>query len=471
MTTRSQSGWRCLAIALALTAVPMATIAQPSAPSSAEVELRRQVTARFAVVPLKNGVALSGATPDRRVEIDNGVVMTGGVPLSGDELRRRLGPDAPLVLRLSYLDNAALRRLFAPPAAAPPAPAAPAAPVAPTPPVAAAPAPPPAPAAPPPPIVFDRPSPADAERVYRRTGARLAVGKSIVIAEDEDVTEAVLALGGSVRVDGRVRDELVVIGGSLELTPTAEVRGDITVIGGQVTIAPGARHTGELHHGMARGFPGWAWPSVGWSWIGLGGAARWFSLAGTLTRVVLLGVAVALLTWAARGRVTRIGAVATATPVRAGLIGLATQVLFIPALVVLAIVMAVTIVGLPFVAVVIPLAVVAMCAAMLLGFTSLAHTLGQAIGRRAGWATDTAVWAGVLGMAVIVLPTILSRLVGLAPDSARVTTMVLLGVGTAVEYVAWTIGLGAAVMTGLGKWAVVPPPLPPEVIVEAPAAF
>ena len=471
MTTRSQSGWRCLAIALALTAVPMATIAQPSAPSSAEVELRRQVTARFAVVPLKNGVALSGATPDRRVEIDNGVVMTGGVPLSGDELRRRLGPDAPLVLRLSYLDNAALRRLFAPPAAAPSAPAAPAAPVAPTPPVAAAPAPPPAPAAPPPPIVFDRPSPADAERVYRRTGARLAVGKSIVIAEDEDVTEAVLALGGSVRVDGRVRDELVVIGGSLELTPTAEVRGDITVIGGQVTIAPGARHTGELHHGMARGFPGWAWPSVGWSWIGLGGAARWFSLAGTLTRVVLLGVAVALLTWAARGRVTRIGAVATATPVRAGLIGLATQVLFIPALVVLAIVMAVTIVGLPFVAVVIPLAVVAMCAAMLLGFTSLAHTLGQAIGRRAGWATDTAVWAGVLGMAVIVLPTILSRLVGLAPDSARVTTMVLLGVGTAVEYVAWTIGLGAAVMTGLGKWAVVPPPLPPEVIVEAPAAF
>ncbi len=471
MTTRSQSGWRCLAIALALTAVPMATIAQPSAPSSAEVELRRQVTARFAVVPLKNGVALSGATPDRRVEIDNGVVMTGGVPLSGDELRRRLGPDAPLVLRLSYLDNAALRRLFAPPAAAPSAPAAPAAPVAPTPPVAAAPAPPPAPAAPPPPIVFDRPSPADAERVYRRTGARLAVGKSIVIAEDEDVTEAVLALGGSVRVDGRVRDELVVIGGSLELTPTAEVRGDITVIGGQVTIAPGARHTGELHHGMARGFPGWAWPSVGWSWIGLGGAARWFSLAGTLTRVVLLGVAVALLTWAARGRVTRIGAVATATPVRAGLIGLATQVLFIPALVVLAIVMAVTIVGLPFVAVVIPLAVVAMCAAMLLGFTSLAHTLGQAIGRRAGWATDTAVWAGVLGMAVIVLPTILSRLVGLAPDSARVITMVLLGVGTAVEYVAWTIGLGAAVMTGLGKWAVVPPPLPPEVIVEAPAAF
>jgi len=169
--------------------------------------------------------------------------------------------------------------------------------------------------------------------------------------------------------------------------------------------------------------------------------------------------------------VTRIGAVARTTPMRAGLIGLATQVLFIPALIVLAIVMAVTIVGLPFVAIVIPLAVVTMCAAMLLGFTSLAHTLGQAIGRRAGWATDTAVWGVVLGMTVIVLPTILSRLAGMAPESARAVTMTLLVVGTAVEYAAWTIGLGAAVMTGLGKWAVVPPPLPPDVVADAPSAL
>ncbi len=466
MKTPSLPIWRSVAFALVLTAAPMAVTAQTSAPSSGETELRRQVTARFAVVPLKNGVALSGATADRRVEIDNGVVMAGGVPLSGDELRRKLGPDAPLVLRLSYLDNAALRRLFAPPAAVPSAP-----PTAPTPTSAIPPVPPPpvAPAAPP--VVFDRPSPAEAQRVYRRTGARLAFGKSIVVAEDEDVTESVIAIGGSVRIEGRVREEVVVIGGSLELTPTAEVRDDITVLGGQVTIAPGARHTGELHHGMARGFSGWAWPTLAWSRMDLGGATRWLSLAGTLTRVVLLGLAVALLTWVARGRVSRIGAVATATPVRAGLVGLAMQILFVPALVVLAIVMAVTIVGLPFVAIVIPLAVVAMCAAMLLGFASLANTLGHAIGRRAGWTTETAVWAGVLGMAVIVLPTLLSRLVGMAPESARAVPMALLAIGTAVEYVAWTIGLGAAVMTGLGKWAVVPPPLPPAVVVDAPSAL
>lgn len=462
MKTPSRATWRTVVMVLALTAAvwPAVGAAQLTDLSGPEAELRRQVTARFDVVPLAQGVALSGASTERRVEIDNGVVMASGVPLSGVELRRRLGADAALVLRLSYLDNAALRRMFAPPPAGPvPSP---------VPPAPAAVAVPPVPPAPPP--VFDRPSPSEAERVYRRTGARLALGKSITVAEDEDVTEAVVALGGSVRIEGRVRDEVVVVGGDLELAPTAEVRGDISVIGGTVTMAAGSRHTGQLHHGMARGFPEWSWPPVNWSWIGLGGAARWLSLAGTLTRVALLALAVAIVAFVAGGRVTRIGAAAAATPWRAGLIGFGTQLLFIPALIALAIAMAVTIVGLPFVAVVIPLAVVTMALTMLIGFTSLAQRVGQAIGRRAGWAVDGAVWAAVFGLGVIVMATVLARLVGMAPEPARVLTLVLLGLGTAVEYVAWTVGLGAAVMTGVGKWAVVPPPLPAQTA-DAPSAL
>ncbi len=467
METPLRATWRTLMLVLTLLAAPPVAWAQPPTDVNAlDAELRRQVMARFAVVPLKEGVALSGATPDRRVEIDNGVVMASGVPLSGDELRRRLGADAAVVLRLSYLDNAALRRLFSPPPAAlatPPTPASPAA--------APAPVPPTPPAAPPAPPVFDRPAPSEAARVYRRTGARLALGKPIVIAEDEDVTNAVLAVGSDVRIDGRVRDAVVVVGGNLELSPTADVRGDITVLSGNVTMAPGARHIGALHHGVAGTFPGWRWPAVGWSRFDMSPAARWLSLVGTLTRVLLLAVAVALVTALARGRVARIGAVATATPIRAGLIGLATQVLFVPLLVAAAVALAVTIVGIPFVAVLIPLAVVSLGVAMLLGFTSLATRLGQAIGGRFGWPTGPAIWAAVLGMSVIVLPTVVSRLVGMAPESARLGTVALLGVGVAVEYVAWTIGLGAAVMTGLGRWAVVPPPLPPPIGADAPAAL
>lgn len=444
------------ALLLALTLFVVAPVTAQPVPPPADAELRRQVTARFDVVPLKQGVALSGATADRRVEIDNGVVMAGGVPLSGAELRQRLGADAALVLRLSYLDNAALHRLFAPPPVAP-APSVPS--VVPEAPraaqVPAAPVPPSPPAAAPAPIPPPGPT-------FRRTGARLALGKSIVVASDEEVTEAVVALGGDVRIEGRVRDNVVVLGGDLDLSPTAEVRGDLTVLGGDLRLAPGARHTGQVHHGVAGRFPDWRWPAFGWSRLDMGPAARVVSLAGTLARILLLALAVVVIAFVARGPVTRVGAAASASPLRAGVIGLVTQVLFVPVLVIGAVILAVTIVGIPFVAVLVPLAVLALFAAMLLGFTSLALRLGQAVAARAGWTAGPAVAAAMLGLGVIVLPTVVARLVGLAPESARVATMVLFGLGALVEYVAWTIGLGAAVMTGLGRWSVTPPPLPPQ---------
>ena len=47
-------------------------------------------------------------------------------------------------------------------------------------------------------------------RVYRTTGSRVAIGRSIRIAGDEEVSDVVVVIGGSLRVDGRVRDGVVV---------------------------------------------------------------------------------------------------------------------------------------------------------------------------------------------------------------------------------------------------------------------
>lgn len=445
---------------MALSAVISVRAAEQPATQAADDVLRRQVEARFDVVPLRDGIALAGRSADRRIEIDRGVVLSRGVPLSGEELRRRFGADADLVLRLSYLDNEALRRLFGGPAAsgATVPPAAPVAPVT----TAPAPAPPVAPAPPPAPPVFDRPSPAEAQPVFHRTGARLGVAKPIVVAADEEVTDGVFSLGGDVRIEGRVRDGVVVVGSDLTLAPTADVRGDLTVVGGTLSIADGARHSGAVHHAEGAPWPRWSWPTVGWSWFEPGGAASWLPLAGTTTRLLLLAIAMAALAFFARGRVTRIGAAAAASPVRAGLIGLAAQALFVPALIVVAIVMAITIVGLPFVAVVVPLAVLAMLAAMVLGFTSLAARIGEHVTGR-----DTVV-AVLAGLAIIALPTFVARLAGVGPDALRAVGVTLLVVGTIVEYVAWTVGLGAAVMTGLGRWAIVPPPMPPPTMSDGP---
>jgi hypothetical protein len=145
--------------------------------------------------------------------------------------------------------------------------------------------------------------------------------------------------------------------------------------------------------------------------------------------------------------VARIGAAAVATPVRAGLVGLAAQAVFVPALIVVAIVMAITIVGLPFVAIV-PLAGLVMLATMVLGLTSLAARPARSTGN------DTVV--SVLAGSVI---ADISRACRRGFDALRVVTVTLLV--SAPSSSMSSDGPGAAVMTGLVV-VVVPPPVPPR---------
>src|SRR3712207_5302117 len=83
-------------------------------------------------------------------------------------------------------------------------------------------------------------------RVYRTIENRIAIGRSITVAADEEVTDAVVVIGGSVRVDGRVRHDLVVVGGNADLGPQAVVRGDVVVVGGRLTRAPGSQLRGSV---------------------------------------------------------------------------------------------------------------------------------------------------------------------------------------------------------------------------------
>lgn len=458
---RSAKVSRILRVALTIAAisalVSVRAAEQPTADDLAT--LRRTAESRFDIVPLTQGIALAGRTADRRVEIARGVVSSEGVPLTGDELRRRFGADADLVLKLSYLSDAELKALFASaprPVAAATAPAAPSAPVAPS--ASSAPRPPTAPAAAvDPPAAPEAPTPAEPAR--RRTGARIAFAKPMTIAADEDVRDGVFSLGGDVRIDGRVRDEVVVIGSRLELTPTAEVRGDITVVGGDFVMADGARHSGRVHRVNGVDWPRWTGPGVNWGWFEPRGAARWLGAAGSVARITLVAFAVVVLTFLAGGRVTRIGAAAGASPIKAAGVGLAAQLLFVPLLVVAVLLLAVTIVGIPFVAVLVPAAVITFLVAMLVGFTGVVQRLGATIGTRLGWEPASPVVAALAGLAVVVLPTLLFQAVSLAPGPMPIRLP--LAFASLVEYLTWTIGLGATLLTGFGRWAVVPPPVPP----------
>ena len=219
----------------------------------------------------------------------------------------------------------------------------------------------------------------------------------------------------------------------------------------------GARHVGSVNY---ISFGDWSRRTFGWFPIfDFGDFGRWLSLAGTFARVSLLAMLMVVMLVVARPAVARSGRAAVAEPIRAALVGLAAEIFFVPFLIAASIGLAITIVGIPFVALLVPVAIVIAVFALVLGFTSLACRLGEWVEDRLGWQPGNAFLATAIGFLLIMGPTLAARLIGVGPDALRPVAFALLMIGLAVEFLAWTVGLGAAITTGLGRWHTVPPPI------------
>ena len=292
---------------------------------------------------------------------------------------------------------------------------------------------------------------------YRLTGTRIAFGQDVRIERDEEVTDAAVVVGGNLEVDGRVRDGIVVVGGNLHLSSTADVRGDIVLVGGTLTRDPGAQITGGIDY---ISFGEWTRRNFGWfGTVRFGEFPRWIFLAGTLARFSVLAVLMALMLLVARTPVARVGRAALAEPLRAFVIGFVAEVFFLPLLIAASIGLAITIIGIPFVAILVPIAIVLAVFAFVLGFTSLACRLGERIEDRLGWQPGNAFIATAIGFFVLLGPTLMARVVDVVSFNAWPLTYALIAVGLTIEFIAWTIGFGAAIVTGLGRWYTVPPPI------------
>ena len=448
---------------IALTAVavlvifPMASGYFASAQSSSGQQdaLRRQIEQRFDVLPLQHGVALRPKRPPiraeapqgvdrgiRSIELTDGAIAIDGAPVTGAELREKLGPDADLVLRLSYLDPDARQRLFGGAVAVPAPPGEPV----------------PAPAAP--------------ERRPRRGGDRdqdrVRFGGSVSVNEGETLTGDAVAIGGSVRVDGTVTGNAVAIGGGLELGPHADVQGDVVSIGGALKRDPGARiggkvvdvggfnfDFGRLREGRSSrrflfpfGFPFFG-PTMGL-----------VALMLTVGRVIMLCALTSLVVLVGREYVEGAGARAAAEPIKAGVVGLLAQLLFVPLLVITILVLVVTIIGIPLL-VLIPFVLLALAAIGLVGFTAVAFTLGRLVSRRFDWSDRNPYVTVVTGIVLLISPVLIARLIGLAGVLLVPITGTLAFLGFLAEYLAWTIGFGAVALLRFSRWQTAAPAGPP----------
>lgn len=402
-------------------------------------QLRDRAERRYTVIEVRRGMILipkSEAARSRSIDINDGLVTVDGVPLTGRELRERLGDDAELVAQLSFLDADGRRAFFADPAAA------------------AEPAPAERPGAAPPEPRSDGWS--EVAR-YRHGGARVRFGGDVVVAEDEAIGDDVVAIFGTARVDGRVDGNVVAVGGSIHLGPRADVRGDVTAVGGSVDRAATTVVSGQINE-IRIAAPTFApfaefRPFQNWHWFEgpfrnpFGGS---IDLVATLVRVGLLGLLAALMIAVVPAPVRRVADRVATEPWRAGFVGLAAQLLFVPLLVITVVVLAVSIIGIPLLLLV-PFGLLAAAVALVMGFSGAACAIGRWASRRAGGDVPGLLVSLVVGLAIVFALTITAKFLGLAGLPVQIVLGSVLVVGFLVEYVAWTVGLGGVLLSRFGR--------------------
>ena len=187
------------------------------------------------------------------------------------------------------------------------------------------------------------------------------VGESVIVPEGAEVKSTV-SVGGSVTVYGTVLEDVVAVGGSVFLKDSAQVGGDIVAVGGKVMKEPGAITKGDIIEVAVGGVT----PLV--SFFTKGGILKGMALFGLISFVgfiILTIIMVALFT----PQLGKVSGAIEADMLRNFLVGLLIAVLFVPIIILLA----VSLVGI----ILIPIWVVVIVIAGLLGYVSVGHLLGK----------------------------------------------------------------------------------------------
>jgi hypothetical protein len=200
------------------------------------------------------------------------------------------------------------------------------------------------------------------------------------------------------------------------------VRGEVTAVGGPFKRDPGAQVLGKVNE-VGIDVNGQTLPPyrINPRNIIFGSlASRAGTLATTIARVLMFLLFVLIVTAVGQRPVQQIAARIAAEPLRAGLVGLLAEILFVPVLVVTIIALVISIIGIPLL------------------------ILGE--GGGGGRPEHNPYLVVAVGLVVIAGLTLVGRLFAVAVGGFGAP---LYAVGYLIEYLAWTVGFGAAILAWL----------------------
>ena len=256
----------------------------------------------------------------------------------------------------------------------------------------------------------------------------IRIGRDVTVEAGTKV-RSVVTLGGQVTVSGTVEKSIVALGGSVVLTRTALVGGNVSAIGGVIVIARGAEvggsltelNSSNLYETLATALSS-EWE--GWSWV--------FAIISLSIFLVILMLAL-LITALLPKPVQTVSEAITENTFKVALWGILGLVTIAP----LTLLLTISVVGIAL----IPLQVIVVVCAVLLGFIAVGQRLGRAVlsllkRPRPGPVRET-FWGLILLWAIGWLPY----------------------VGWMAKAIAIVLGLGATLVTRFGTyrgWQCVP---------------
>ncbi len=299
---------------------------------------------------------------------------------------------------------------------------------------------------------------ATTERAYpERRQELVKIGGGIEVPATTMVYGNAVAVGGSADVKGYVRGDVVAIGGNVHAHPGARIDGDAVSIGG-IVVQEGDTHIGgsvvegrflpgqeisqivsdALGHKLRHPFR--VWP---FGWLRALGRAGAF-----LSKLLFWGIVTTIVVLLFPKRLEVMARALPAEPGRAAAYGIGGLVVTWAAVgmtvlvgIALCVMLAAIVIGIPL----IPVVVVGVLAAILilpvlvlLGTVAIWLSLGRAAAARVGVGEPRAIWAALLGLLLV-------SLVALIPNIGPLIGVTLL-----------IFGFGVALMTGMGadpEWA------------------